>query len=275
MIHAYDTAIDRVLELPGENLSSPISADFTLGLEWEAEDERDTEEAAEEAAEEILSQLPTGYAMAKWDGSLSDGGFEVVTAPRTLREHVACWQGLVVPETVVAWNTHRCGLHVHVDSRAFTALSLAKFLIFWGSLAPKDVDFLRAVCGRHPLRDCHAAVYCAVARARSLKAMKDRYGQDRHTWVNLTNLSDEEAQRLRVERERCCKGDYSTVEVRAFRSSTRMTRLLGQLEMVHASVMFAREASIGALSTGRFAEFVRRRKKDYPHLAKLIGSYHF
>jgi hypothetical protein len=274
-LYAYSTSVEEVLQLPDANLSSPTSAEFTLGIEWEAEDARRTENAAVEAADEIISQFPDDYAMAKQDGSLGDGGFEIVTAPRTLPEHVQCWKGLVVPDTVVAWDTKRCGLHVHVDSRAFTALSLAKFLLFWGSLCPDDVDFLRAVCGRHPLRDGYAAEYCAVARVTRVWEMKNRYGRDRYTLINLTNLRREEAQRLRVLSVRSCKGNYSTVEVRAFRASTKMERLLGQVEMVHASVMFVREASIGALSARRFADFVRRRKKEYPHLSRLIESYRF
>lgn len=257
--------------------------DFTMGVELEVEVPYDSDEDYDDeddvpSRNEALVQCNTyfnatePYAMFKRDGSLDDyRGFEIVTAARRLGDHIERFKSWE-PSNLQAWDSGNCGMHVHIDSRAFSALTLGKFLMFFND--ENNKTFIRSIAGRHPHMDAGAADYAAtvdqdfVTNPREVKCTDDHHS--RYRIVNLTNLGSREQTRLQCNVERHSKGDYSTVEIRIFRATLRRARLLAQIEFAHAAVAFCRVASWHDLSGNAFKKWLATAA-GYPHLTRWFG----
>lgn len=246
--------------------------DFTMGVELEVECNARHEFSNAISHAHSALNVNRRYAMFKEDGSLGANGFEIVTAARRLDEHVASFASWKPHSSLAAWNPGTCGVHVHIDSRAFSGLTLGKFLMFINDI--KNKAFLKALAGRHPSDGGSAQNYCASQGQEHLdspaKALKGGH-HSRYRMVNLCNLSGREAVRLGAEVERDCKGDYSTVELRIFRASLKKERLLAQIEFSHAAVMFCRTASWHALNGDAFKNWLKSVGGHYKHLARWYG----
>ena len=227
----------------------------------------------------VRDELGHDYVIAKADGSLPTGGIEWVTRPTSLATHIAklgAWDHS--RRGLTAWKPGSCGMHVHIDSAGFTPLSLGKLIQFFNT--PENADFLRGIAGRHPDRDSQAQSYAgydvAPEQARSpLKALKGK-NSSRYTMVNLSNLKEERAKELGLKGAYNCGGRYNTVEVRLFRATMHKPRLLAQLELVHALVMYARTASHREMNPGALCRWLAKRVGQYPHLCRwlTIGNTH-
>lgn len=251
------------------SIKSSQFGDFLMGIEFEM---CSGNASKSDAVDDVLSDLGNDYCIVKSDGSLPSDGFEIVTAPRGLTEHIEKFGAWEVNSQWRAWNTNACGLHVHIDSRAFSAMTLGKFLMFINSSA--NADFIRKLAGRHPLRDSQAQRYCAAdgqdQLADPVKAVKGK-GTDRYRMVNCANLRPSEAKRLGLSTPDYFEGRYNTIELRIFRASLKKERLLAQIEFAHASVMFCRSASYRDLSGQAFTKWLKTVDGVYPALAKWYG----
>jgi hypothetical protein len=268
----YSTNVMRHLLVDG-SFDTSAHGDFHMGVELETmltSGERDGK------IRDVRAELGRDYLVAKQDGSLQSSGYpnaqgiEWVTRPTSLTTHVAKFGGWHKSSgDLVAWNAGCCGMHVHIDSRAFTATSLGKLLQFFNK--EDNVDFIRAVAGRHPDRDRQADNYAGRdCRAQDtdtpLKALEGK-NCNRYVMVNLTNLDGREAQRLRAP---TTGGSSNTVEIRVYRASMRRERLLSQLEFTHALVMFCRESSYRRLSGADFKKWLAGNTHAYPNLAGFL-----
>jgi len=193
-----------------------------------------------------------------------------VTAPRGLAEHIKRFKGWDAKAYYRAWDTKRCGLHVHIDSHAFTQMTLGKFLMLINS--ETNVDFIRKIAGRHPNTDDQARSYCASEHQSILvnpkKAVKDK-SHERFRMVNLQNLSYKESKRLTG--LSAYHGEYDTVELRIFRASLLKPRMLAQIEFTHACVNFCRVASWRDLNQPSFIKWLKTVSSLYPNLADWYG----
>lgn len=246
--------------------------DFTMGIELEVEASGKRNSALTDCNEHFNKGML--YAMFKRDGSLSDSdGFEIVTAARRLNDHLTKFKEWE-PEDLESWDTGCCGMHVHIDSRAFTPLSLGKFLMFYNQ--DSNMGFIRGIAGRHPDSDSGAASYAkkigAAGTVSPSKVKRAGENNSRYTMVNVTNLTQYEQDRLGVNINRDSKGSYSTIEVRIFRGTLRKERLLAQIEFAHASVIFCRTASWQELDGDAF-KFWLSKTSGYPHLRKWFGVF--
>lgn len=252
-------------------LPSP-NGDFTMGIELEVQATGSRNPALRDCNDHF--NRDTSYAMFKRDGSLSDSyGFEIVTAARRLNDHLIKFKEWE-PEDLESWDAGCCGMHVHIDSRAFTPLSLGKFLMFYNQT--DNHDFIRDIAGRHPDTDYGAKNYARkISEERTVSPIKVKRAGDnnsRYNMVNVTNLTDYEQDRLGVNVTRDSKGSYSTVEVRIFRGTLRKARLLAQIEFAHASVIFCRTASWQELDGDAF-KFWLSKTAGYPNLRKWFGVF--
>ena len=247
--------------------------DFTMGVEIEVEvtDAYERNSALRDTDSQLNADR--GYAMFKRDGSLSETrGFEIVTAARRLGDHIDTLRQWEPHSDLRAWTTGSCGTHVHIDSRAFTALSLGKFLQLYND--PANKQFIRAIAGRHPDSDSSASSYArrhGTPLTMNPASIKKGAGTTRYHMVNLTNLSHSEQRRLKQDATRDCKGDYSTVEVRIFRATLKKERLLAQIEFAHASVAFCRVAGNHQLNGPAFLAWLGTCAGHYKHLARWFG----
>jgi hypothetical protein len=267
-IMSYSTNVISVLGKSSSIVSSHFG-EFTMGIELEmTSGESDTSSAAEL----VRTRLGDDYCIIKSDGSLPYNGFEVVTSPQGLSVHIDKFKTWEIDSAYRAWNTGKCGMHVHIDSRAFTQLTLGKFLMFINSSA--NVDFIRKIAGRHPSVDDQARSYCAAEHQSILtnpkKAVKGKSGE-RYRMVNMMNLGAREAIRLGLSMDNSYNGKYNTVELRIFRASLKKERLLAQIEFTHASVMFCRVASWRDLNGTSFVKWLKTVAGQYPALVKWYG----
>ena len=243
--------------------------DFLMGVELEMA----TDGSVGSAVESVRDALGEDYCVCKSDGSLPSGGFEVVTAPRKLDEHIKRfgeWFGKGIPSNFSAWDKEACGMHVHIDSRAFTAMTLGKFLMLINSST--NVDFIRRIAGRHPTVDRQAREYCAAEEQSILDNPKHALNGKstrRYRMVNTTCLKRSEADRLGV--QYVGERSFNTIELRIFRSSLKRERLLAQIEFTHAAVMFCRVASYRDLDYSSFIKWLRTTNNTYPNLADWYG----
>jgi len=262
---SYSTNVLDHLNRDTTFISAPFG-NFLMGVEFEMV----TSSEVNDAVEDVRRQLGYEYCICKSDGSLPDGGLEIVTAPRSLDEHIANFKGWNISSEYSAWKNGRCGMHVHIDSRAFTSLTLGKFIMLMN--AESNAEFIRKIAGRHPLMDGQARTYCRTESQSELtnpsKALKGKSG-DRYTIVNIANLKRTEAKRLGVPLYE--QGRYNTVELRIFRASLKKERLLAQLEFTHAAVLFCRVASMRDLNGVSFLKWLKTTDNRYPHLADWYG----
>jgi hypothetical protein len=267
-IMSYSTNVISVLGKSSSIVSSHFG-EFTMGIELEM---TSGDHDSNEAAELVRSRLGDDYCIIKSDGSLPHNGFEVVTSPHGLSVHIDKFKTWEIDPAYRAWNTGKCGMHVHIDSRAFTQLTLGKFLMFINSNG--NVDFIRKIAGRHPSVDDQARSYCAAEHQSILtnpkKAVKGKSGE-RYRMVNMCNLGGREALRLGLSMDNSYNGKYNTVELRIFRASLKKERLLAQIEFTHASVMFCRVASWRDLNGTSFVKWLKTVAGQYPALVKWYG----
>lgn len=267
----YDWSTDVTRTLAKPEITSSSTGDFTIGMEFECEtdDRYDRATLARHVHSDLLPK-----AMCKADGSLdSDTGIEVVFAPMTLESTKKAWRSVEFPSGTTAWNNGNCGMHVHIDSRAFTKLTLAKFMAFWN--AGCNAQLIRKVAGRHPSTDSQAESYAATVdmdTSSIVRAMKpSRIGSSRYRCVNVTTLGSAECERLGVNTGDDHHSCYNTVELRIFRASLKAARTLAQLEMAHATVEFARAGSCSGMTADAFTEWLRRYGQRYPALRAFLG----
>jgi hypothetical protein len=264
----YSTNVMRHL-VKDDNIKSSPFGDFLMGVELEMC--AGSRRTVDDAVSDVLSQLGDGYCVCKSDGSLPDDGLEIVTAPRGLAEHIDRFKNWNINPSYRAWNSGKCGVHVHIDARAFSQLTLGKFLIFIN--AEDNKDFIRKIAGRHPAIDNQAQRYCAMEGQEQLTNPKQALkGKDsnRYYMVNLSNLTSAGAAKLGLPDWKF-SGRYNTVELRIFRASLKKERLLAQLEFTHAAVMFVRAASYRELTGGAFVTWLKKYSVLYPHLAAWYG----
>jgi hypothetical protein len=267
-IMSYCTNVLHVLDYPS-GITSSHFGEFTMGIELEM---TSGDHDSNEAAESVRSRLGSAYCIIKSDGSLPHNGFEVVTSPQGLAKHIEVFKAWEIDPAYRAWNTGKCGMHVHIDSRAFTQLTVGKFLMFINSSG--NVDFIRKIAGRHPSVDDQARSYCAAEHqsilANPKTAVKGKSGE-RYRMVNMCNLGSREAKRLGLSMDNSYNGKYNTVELRIFRASLKKERLLAQIEFTHASVMFCRVASWRDLNGTSFVKWLKTVAGQYPALTKWYG----
>jgi hypothetical protein len=264
----YSTNVLRHL-VKDDNIKSSPFGDFLMGVELEMC--AGSRRTVDDAVSDVLSQLGDGYCVCKSDGSLPDDGLEIVTAPRGLAEHIDRFKNWNINPSYRAWNSGKCGVHVHIDARAFSQLTLGKFVIFIN--AEDNKDFIRKIAGRHPAIDNQAQRYCAMEGQEQLANPKQALkGKDsnRYYMVNLSNLTSAGAAKLGLPDWKF-SGRYNTVELRIFRASLKKERLLAQLEFTHAAVMFVRAASYRDLTGAAFVAWLKKYGVLYPHLAAWYG----
>lgn len=273
LLHSWGASCSHLAH--DQSFTPTASGDFTMGIELEVE-ATDGRSSALRACNAYFNDNRQ-YAMFKKDGSLSeDDGFEIVTAARRMDDHIKVF-GAWEPEGITSWDAGNCGMHVHIDSRAFSALTLGKFLMFYNQ--PGNAAFIRGIAGRHPDDGGAAGQYAGAIKGQATESPTQvkscTENRSRYVMVNVTNLNIHEQLRLNVETSRDCKGSYSTVEVRIFRGTLRKPRLLAQIEFAHASVAFCRAASWQELDGAAFKHWLGTPGgQQYKNLRKWYGIGH-
>lgn len=268
---SYDTDVMRYLKID-PSFKSSSTGDFHMGIELETVN--DSGNSINYCVRKVREELGRDYVVGKYDGSVGDEGIEWVTRPTSLKTHIAklsAWSDSA--KGLVAWRPGSCGMHIHIDSRAFTAMTLAKMVLFMNH--KHNAAFIRGIAGRHPNTDDQARSYAGVDvpdadRLSAIQALKSKGSNSarRYVMVNTSNLGRKEAERLGLENP---GGSSNTVEVRIFRASMNKARLLAQIEFTHALVMFCRFASnASSMPHEEFVAWLRKCGQQYHHLRRWL-----
>ena len=220
-----------------------------MGFELEVESN-----GSEYGGPELVYNVLGDLAYFKEDGSLDDG-FEIVTHPLTLAyAHEMNWswtQGLL-DMGYRSWDRSSCGLHVHVDRRAFNG-RLHQYSFTLLLMRNKALSYL--VAGR---QGSSYASFDKDVRAEIPKHIKGQYNNaQRYSAVNVLPTS--------------------TLEVRMFRGSLKKERILAALEYVHSAVEYSRGARSGVgaeeyLTAPAYIQWLRGKKDLYPNLLSYVNK---
>lgn len=245
---SYSTDIFDVLCWPRENAKNAL----VFGVELEIEGRGDT------YSNDLVDILggsrgtKTGRAILKYDGSLSDSrGCEIVTLPYTLEQHrkPGLWDVLldsrIQARARSGAGTTSCGMHVHINRRALSALTVGKMVVFLNN--PDNGGFVTTVAQRQ------SGSYCVRDSAKKHSDALHGYDMSRYDIINISG--------------------GATVEVRMFRGNVRPERVLKNIEFCHALVRFCESHGITqAQRWGVFAEWLSKQRKSYPNLYGFLAE---
>ncbi len=128
-----------------------------------------------------------------------------------------------------------CGMHVHIDKKAFVDEGVHKFIRF--ITLPENNAFIRFIAGR------------AVS--------------ERSEWCKPLGHTQKESA---VNTET----DFDTIELRIFKSPLTERKFLANLEFTDALVKYANAHSFADMRTGGFVKWVLKRENEYPNLSTII-----
>lgn len=215
--------------------------------------EGDLQKATQETLKKLNKGLPDeGFAYLKEDGSLGGGvgSFEIVTHPATLDVHKERWGDFLHPNSpkgLLSHDTDCCGLHIHVERKDLSDLTVGKILSFVN--AASNADFITAVAGRPSNR--YSSLNPDKKPQDATKKNRSRYEA-----VNLQN-------------------DH-TIEFRIFKGTLKPEAFFRNLEFVDAVVEFAKPSTSSLRSmigTEPFFNFVASNHKKYPNLLKFCEKF--
>jgi hypothetical protein len=218
---------------------------LVFGVELEMESKNRSQE---EIVESLGGKIGKKYIL-KSDGSLSYG-VELVTMPFTLEQHLSNkhvpWDRITRQVSGIARageGTTACGIHVHVNRRGLSALTIGKMLVF---LNNDELEGLITLIAQRP-----SGTYC-----------------ERDTSKKITDGSKKSASRydrLNVSRNR------DTIEFRLFRGNLRMERIFKNIEFCHATVMYCQQSSAQTVTQYQsFVNWLIKERGNYPHLIKFL-----
>lgn len=192
------------------------------------------------------------------DGSLNNG-FELTTHPMTLEYYVEHAQligeRLATMATMGMEARSTCGLHIHIDRRAFTPLTFLRFASLILNY-PYFIFHLSRRTDEHWLNSyaslCEADSATARRKAATQKARWFREGR-------YGNLLTSRYVALNTEPAR-------TVELRFFAATLVPAELRASIEFADALLTYARQTSARSITPRHFADYVALARRAYPAL---------
>lgn len=222
-------------------------------------------------AKQVLEAVGKDFVYCKHDGSLSgmrndgsggDYGFEVVSAPATLDVHRERWEPLENAKGYAflrAWDTQRCGMHVHMNRAMLSSLQIGRMGVFLNH--PDNAKFIKVVAGRSPNK------YCKYIEKHLTDSHPDRRLE------NNGHVDDNGAkyQALRTNLK-------ETVEVRIFRGTVNYRHIIRNIEFCSAMIDFcwpAGRSFSDLLDYKKFLAFCEERRNQYPIFCEWAAHENF
>lgn len=237
-----------------------------MGFELEVHTRTQSNQAQQEFIQKFAATPLVDHAIIKSDSSIRGNGGEIVTIPATLNyhkqmfdDHFFCAKNKFDRDVLSA---PTCGLHVHIDKKAFTKLTLGKFMAF--IQAPDNQTFMTAISNRSGSQ---------YATNQSLKG-KNSKGMDMSAAIgNRVNMHDRSDDNVYI-RGAVNVLPKHTVEIRIFKSTNTKTNLYKKLEFCEALVKFCRMTSMQDINPYHFIKWVaeKENRKEYPYLLNWFAS---
>lgn len=231
----------------------PTRGQMTYGVELETEYREFPDRAAvNDAARCLWTDRDATYL--KGDGSLEDG-VEIVSHPMTLEFARANINREAIQEMVSlgqrAWNTGRCGIHIHLGRVGFQSKAhMARFaILYYRSQAQ-----LQGTAGRDSAR-------WATFDMGSQSVVKQSFGKEqpltRYRALNFENRT--------------------TIEARIFRGSINADTIIAHIEMLDAMVAYTGDLAMsGSISSkltwAPFRQYLHTHTDNWPQAeARLVA----
>lgn len=230
------------------------------GVELELEVPRGTKRVdgsylAAAQVEPIVAKAMDGYAICKYEGSISNG-LELVTVPATLDVHrCLLWDEVFKQTKGMLHGSKNTGMHIHFSRNALTAQQLAKVIYFIHETS--NSKFVNKVAGRN------SQCWAATSSKKKFMDYSDPNIGDRNTEALL---KEETYTRSAISISGRFRG--KSVEVRIFQAIAKKEAVVSGLEFLDSLIKYAENCSNTekALSYEMYLEwFKTKRMKDmYP-----------
>lgn len=192
--------------------------------------------------------------VAKHDGSLGEGGFEIATIPLTREDTYRIFRSFDVMNghtNCSAWcHGDEVGHHIHVNAAPLSAYTIGKLGVFMN--LPDNRDFICAVAQRNAYYNTFEQNKKFGTRTADGRVVPHR-NRNRHSVLNTGN------------------GD--TVEFRLFKSNLRTTGILKNYEFAISSIRFCQWASHSDLTWQNYVRWLGRNRSEYEYLVQFLLSH--
>lgn len=224
---------------------------------------------AQNAARDILRETkensPNYYF--EWDGSLSEGGFEMITNPMSLNYGRDWWSNMlpIIRKSCVGYNVEKhlnsesdggaqpgtaynYGIHLTVSTKYLPHSVLPKLTKFFDFTENKE--FLEAIAQR-------SIIYGGTRLGTIVKPKAD----DRLRWTKGQAKSF-----MSLDRRLPVNIKGKLVEFRMFRSTLNTISFLKNLEFLHAIITYYQETMTQSIHHRDFILWLSKNRKTYPNL---------
>lgn len=243
---------------PKNSLCFGVELEMEARSDSEAEDDDDGADEGNAGQDSISEALggrnggakPEHFILMN-DGSLNDSGVELITSPFTLDYHQAEFEwskvlGKVSDIAKSGCGTNRCGMHVHVNRKAISALTLGKMLVFVNS----------------------------DANDRLIERIAQR---DSSRWAKRYTKQIKQGAEVESDKYEALHLSSRTIEFRIFRGNLRSDRVLKNIEFCHSVVTYCKQAGMKQVTGySDYIAWLGKNRGMYPNLVAFLGeSYGF
>jgi hypothetical protein len=223
---------------------------LVFGVELEMEPP-DCSTSGQQGIISALGGVVGNQYILKSDGSLCSG-VELVTMPFTLSQHLdgsgVPWDKMLpklYPIATSGAQTDSCGIHIHINKRALSALTIGKMLVFLNDsgLSPLVTQIAQRPSGS----------FCR----RGAKKLTDgtRSSENRYDIMNVSVR-------------------HPTCELRMFKGNLTLERVYKNIEFCHALVQYCRQSSMRTLTEwGHFSQWLIRNRGQYQNLVRFLVDH--
>lgn len=220
---------------------------LVFGVELEMEPARPTDTGQRRIIEVLGGSVGKNFLL-KSDGSLNYG-VELVTMPFTLAQHLdgsgVPWEKLLTSVKDIARSgagTSACGIHIHINKKALSALTIGKMLVFLNN--PSLGSLVTTIAQRA------SGSYC---NRSAKKLTSGKYSsEDRYDIMNVSVR-------------------HPTCEIRMFRGNITLERVYKNIEFCHALIQYCRQASMRTLTDwGNFSGWLIAHRGQYQNLVRFL-----
>ncbi len=221
---------------------------LVFGIELEMEPREGISSYAQQKIIDTLGNPGENFIL-KSDGSLS-AGVELVTMPFTLAQHLdgtgVPWRDVLGKVKDIAKSGHdtdHCGIHIHINKKALSALTIGKMLVFLNS---SDLSPLISIIAQRS--------NTSYAKRDSCKKLTDgtRSSENRYDIMNVSVR-------------------HPTCEIRMFKGNLTPERMFKNIEFCHALIQYCRQSSMRTLCDwGQFTRWLIAHRGQYQNLVRFL-----
>lgn len=220
-----------------------------------------------------------GSLQYTYRGASYDAGVELVWQPMSwgwFKENKPAFKAMFDKITpMLRKNMAQAGLHVHISKEAFSPLHFLKFTNFF--YMQEKADFLRMVAGRG------SNSYARITYGFSLDGRKTgvqyrgralTYHEIAKKKANHSKLKYARTYRVASDRYDCVNiTNENTYEIRIFKGARTFDEFIRRFTFVHSIYEYTRLVSRKDMSLTDYFNFVKKNKKEYPELTKLVTKF--